>query len=226
MLSLHQEQRKNKLVTCEAFNNNQSPVLSTVNTEQCSELWTDDPSRESRAATDPSRESRAATDPSRESRAAADPSRDSRAAADPSRDSRAAADPPRARLYATVSPRARLYATVSPGARLFATVSPGARLFATDPSRESRATTDPSQTRLYATVSPRAHLYATDPRRVVVEGLTGHELVLLLLLVEAQHTASAVEAILMLKVSVAALPELQLLPSTFQLSLQSKGKPL
>ncbi|KAI5624287.1 hypothetical protein C0J50_16180 [Silurus asotus] len=38
MLSLHQEQLRNKLVTCEAFHNNQSPVVSTVNTEQCSEL--------------------------------------------------------------------------------------------------------------------------------------------------------------------------------------------
>ncbi|KAG7324545.1 hypothetical protein KOW79_012561 [Hemibagrus wyckioides] len=37
-LSLHPEQWRNKVVTCEASKDNQPTVVSTVNTEQCSEL--------------------------------------------------------------------------------------------------------------------------------------------------------------------------------------------
>ncbi|KAG7324522.1 hypothetical protein KOW79_012538 [Hemibagrus wyckioides] len=37
-LSLHREQWRNKVVTCEASKDNQPTVVSTVNTEQCSEL--------------------------------------------------------------------------------------------------------------------------------------------------------------------------------------------
>ncbi|KAF4081598.1 hypothetical protein AMELA_G00162870 [Ameiurus melas] len=37
-LSLHPEQWRNKVVTCEASKDNQPPVVSTVNTEQCEEL--------------------------------------------------------------------------------------------------------------------------------------------------------------------------------------------
>ncbi|KAK2834167.1 hypothetical protein Q7C36_014868 [Tachysurus vachellii] len=37
-LSLHPDQWRNKVVTCEASKDNQPTVVSTVNTEQCSEL--------------------------------------------------------------------------------------------------------------------------------------------------------------------------------------------
>ncbi|KAG7324528.1 hypothetical protein KOW79_012544 [Hemibagrus wyckioides] len=57
-------------------------------------------------------------------------------------------------------------------------------------------------------------------------GLTGHHLVPPLLPVEAQCAAPAVEAVSVQNGGAAAFPELQLLPSTFQLNFQSEGKPL
>ncbi|KAB5565392.1 hypothetical protein PHYPO_G00240810 [Pangasianodon hypophthalmus] len=37
-LSIHPEQWRNKVVTCEASNDNQPPVVSSVDREQCQEL--------------------------------------------------------------------------------------------------------------------------------------------------------------------------------------------